>query len=184
MTYNLKMNRVNPTTNHSIQQEWQSIFRSQFDIPLTITPLSFLALHTPLQSLTNSAIPYQKLSELAKAFDMTHQNIYTSYTPIYKQETYKIVKKNTLLSKCKHLTQNNNFPRANDNKAKIRKGLKGSSSCATRLMYPQLKTTGLDYEIIFQFIIQCVLNLKRVALVSPDPYSATGIHVTSQQNIS
>jgi hypothetical protein len=66
MNYNLQMNSVNPI-NHSTQQECHLIFRLQLHHRL----LSFLALQTPLQSLTNSAAPYQKLLELAKPSDAT-----------------------------------------------------------------------------------------------------------------
>jgi len=56
MNYSLQMESVNPTINHSTQQECHSIFSLQLRHRL----LSFLTLQTPLQSLTNSVVPYQK----------------------------------------------------------------------------------------------------------------------------
>ena len=56
MNCNLQVNKLNPTINHSTRQECHLIFRLQLHHRL----LSFLALQTPLQSITSSAAPLPK----------------------------------------------------------------------------------------------------------------------------
>lgn len=88
MNYNLQMNSVNPTINHLTQQECHLIFRLQLRHHL----LSFLALQTPLQSLTNSAAPYQKLLELAKPSDITLTLKFTLRIFTKNKHTYTVNK--------------------------------------------------------------------------------------------